>query len=341
MKTRIRILSLVSMLLLIFAGCGKDKTNSEVSNNHFTAGLKVRIVPAKIANIQQTLHYSGIIRGYREVAIAPGMSSWVTKILVKEGDIVRKGQILAKLSPEQFDQAKAQYTAAKENYERMKKLYSQGSISKQRFDQVDAGYKAAKAGFALASKNTELRAPFNGVVASVNVEQGAFYNSMMERSGILTVVELKKAKIEINVSDKDISSVKLNQSAFVRCDAFPDTVFIGSVESADKIADPYSGTYKVTVVVPNKDKIIRSGMFANVDVVIAKSDSAIVIPQSAIVSDTIIYIADGSKAKSRKIALGVQNDSLAQVIAGIEIGEPVIVEGTLGLFDGAPIVVKK
>ena len=340
MKTRIKLLSMI--LLFVFVGCGKNKTDDDnIQSSVPTAGLRVRAVPAKITKIQQTLHYSGIIKGYREVAIAPGMSSWITKILVKEGDNVRKGQVLAKLSPEQFNQAKAQYTAAKENYERMKKLFSQGSISKQQFDQVEAAYKAAKAGFELASKNTELRAPFNGMVASVNVEAGAFYNSMMERSGILTVVQLSKVKIEISVSDRDISSVKLNQKALVRCDAFPDTVFVGYVESADKIADPFSGTYKVTVVVPNKDKKLRSGMFANVDIVVAESDSAIVIPQSAVVSDTLVYITDGSKAKARKVSLGIQNDSFAQVVEGIKPGELVIAEGTLGLFDGAPIVLKK
>ena len=327
---------------LVLGGCSEKKSSGTGNENTIPlAGLRVRVAEAKIGTATKTLRYSGMIKGYREVDLSPTMSSWVEKILVKEGQKVRKGQLLAKLSPEQYKQAKAQFEAARENYRRMKKLYEQGSISKQQFDQVEAGYKAAKAMYELAAKNTELRAPFDGIVAAVNMEEGAMFNAMMSRGGVLTVSDLSKVKIEIGVSDKDVIKIKPGQKVFVHCDAFPDTVFVGKVESVDNVADPLSGTYRVKIVVPNPDEKLRSGMFATVFIVIDEADSALVIPADAVVDDTLVFVAEGNKARARKVKLGVQGDSLVQVIDGIKIGEKVIVEGTLGLYDGAPIIVKK
>ncbi|MCD6418038.1 efflux RND transporter periplasmic adaptor subunit [bacterium] len=338
------ILSVLALAIFI-AGCNKSSENQKNTGNKVIVGaLRTRVVPARIGKIFRTVDYSGTIKGYREVPVAPGMSSWVTKILVKEGDKVRKGQLLARLSPEQLNQAEAQFRAAEENYNRMKNLLEKGSISQQQFDQIEAGYKAAKAMYELAIKNTELRAPFSGIVASINSEEGEFFNAMMPMAGapaVLTVVDLRKVKVECEISERDIVEVKTGQDAFMEVDAFPDTTFWGKVESVEHLADPMSGTYKATVVFENGSGKLRSGMFATVHIITAEADSAIVIRQSAIVNDTLVFVSDGEKARARKVKLGIENDSLAQVIAGIKVGEPVIIEGTLGLFDGAPIIVKK
>ncbi len=332
-------------IMLLLAGCGKPGEDTQNNSGKVVVGsLRTRVIPAHIGNVLQTVNYSGTIKGYREVPVAPGMSSWVTKILVKEGDKVHKGQLLAKLSPEQLKQAEAQFHAAEDNYNRMKTLLEQNSISQQQFDQIEAGYKAAKAMFELAAKNTELRAPFNGIVASINSEEGEFFNAMMavgSSPSVLTVIDQSKVKMESEVSERDIVKIKKGQRGFLTVEAYPDTAFWGKVESAEHLADPMSGTYKVTSVFENSSGKLRSGMFATTHIIVAEADSAIVIRQSALVNDSLIFIADGNKARARKVKLGIQNDSLAQVISGIKVGEPVIVEGTLGLFDGAPIIVKK
>jgi len=338
---KLTIFIAILALLTFFTGCNNDSSSDEMSDESIS-GLRVSAIPARVGDIQQTIHYSGIIRGYREVAIAPGMSSWVVEILVKEGDSVRKGQKLAKLSPETFDQAQAQFHAAEESYFRMKALYEQESISKQQFDQIEAGYKAAKAGHDLAEKNTVLRAPFAGVVASVDIEAGNYFNAMMSMgSGIMKVIDLSKAKIELNVSEKDVVKIRKKQETLIDTDSYPDRTFIGAVDRVDRIANPMSGTYKVTIIIPNNDRELRSGMYAKTNIIVASIDSTIIVSQEALVNDTLIYIADGNTARTRKVSLGVQSDSLAQVIEGVEAGEPVIVEGILGMFDGAPIIVKK
>ncbi len=335
------MLAVAGMMLL--SGCSGKKSEGQAGTSDQTGfvGIRVRAAEAKIGSVKHTIRYSGMIKGYREVDLSPTMSSWIEKILVKEGQKVKKGQLLAKLSPEQYKQAKAQFEAAKQNYLRMKKLYEQGSISQQQFDQIKAAYQAAKAMYELAAKNTELRAPFSGTVASVNMEEGAMFNAMMSRMGVLTLSDLSKVKIEVGVSDKDVNKIRAGQEVIVKCDAFPDTTFIGKVESVDRVADPMSGTYKVKIVVPNPGEKLRSGMFATVYIVTDKADSTVVIPQNAVVDDTLVFVVEGNKVRARKVKIGVQGDSLVQVLEGLKPGEKVVTEGTLGLYDGAPIIVKK
>ncbi|RKZ32324.1 hypothetical protein DRQ33_06100, partial [bacterium] len=283
MRNAMKTVAVMLIIMLFFAGCGQKEGQQNVDEKSEVSGLRVKVVPSRIGSVRNMLKYNGIIRGHREVSITPGMSSWITNILVKAGDRVRQGQLLVKLSPEQYKQAEAQYNAARESYERMKTLYEQGSISRQRYDEVEAAYKAAKAGFELAAKNTELRAPFSGIVASVNMEEGSYFNAMMSPTGILTVVDLSKVKVELDISDKHISWIKENQKAYLKCDAFPDTIFVGKVKEIDDAADPYSGTYKITTIFDNKNEKLKSGMFARVEIVIEEADSVIVIPQNAVV----------------------------------------------------------
>ncbi len=335
---------LVSLVSLIFFGCDKAKNGAKDRNNNDIGGaLRVATQEAKIGRIVQTIDNAGMVQGYREVSVVPGMSSWIVKIYVKEGQWVNEGQLLARLSPEQLEQVAAQLRAAEDNYNRMKNLLEQKSISQQQFDQIEAAYKATKAMYDLTAKNTELRAPFSGTVASIDAKEGQFFNAMMtlgSEPSIVKIVDQRKVKVEVYVSARDIVKVKQGQKVYLRTDAYVDTVFEGEIESAEQIADAMSGTYKVTAVFPNNSQKLRSGMHARINIAIAEADSALIIPQSAIVEDTLVFVAEGNQARSRRVTLGIQSDSLAQVISGIEIGEKVIIIGTLALYDGAPIAIK-
>lgn len=343
MKNKFFFSLLLFVLSALLLGCGKDKKSQKAENSVY-GFLPVKVTPAVRANVIKTLKYSGVIKGQKEVGVAPAMSSWVTKILVREGDRVKKGQVLAFLSGEQYEQAKAQYEAAEKNWERIQTLYSQNAISKQQYDQVEAAYKAAKAALEYMSKNTQLVAPFDGVVASVDAEEGEFFNAMMamgKSPSVVTVADLSQLKIELPVSDRDINNIQKGQKALVSVDAMPDTMFIGTVDRTEKIADPLSGTYKVIIRLSNPDGRLRSGMYARVFIVIDQADSVISIPVDAIVEDSIVYVAEKNKAVAKNVRLGLVGDSLAQVINGINEGELVIYTGTLGLFDGANIKIEE
>ncbi len=324
---------------IFFVGCSTS-ANARTDDTQ-VSGLQIAAVQARRGTVYHTVHYSGTIRGVREVALSPGLSSWIVDIPVKEGDRVVAGQIVAKLAPEQLDQAAAQFKAAEQGYERMKKLHEQGTITQQQFDEVEAGYKAAKAGYELAARSTELRAPFAGIVASINGERGQLFNAMTGINGVAKIVDMSEAKIELAVSERDRTQLVRGQRAIITLPAFPDTTIDGYIDAAAEIADAASGTYKVTVLIKNGGRMLKSGMFAAVNLVIAEARDAIVVPQTALASDTLIYVVVGDKAQARKITLGVESDSTAQVTSGLEAGELIVTEGILGMFDGAPVMVKK
>ena len=142
-NTIIRVIITALVVAVLLAGCTKKET---AKTSQPAGALRVNVSEARIGTVKKTITYSGVLKGIREVPIAPGMSSWINKILVKEGQKVKKGQLLAKLSPEQMEQAKAQLDALEKNYQRMKRLYEKGAITQSQFDQIEASYLAAKAG---------------------------------------------------------------------------------------------------------------------------------------------------------------------------------------------------
>ena len=336
-NTIIRVIITALVVAVLLAGCTKKET---AKTSQPAGALRVNVSEARIGTVKKTITYSGVLKGIREVPIAPGMSSWINKILVKEGQKVKKGQLLAKLSPEQMEQAKAQLDALEKNYQRMKRLYEKGAITQSQFDQIEASYLAAKAGYQLASKNTRLRAPFDGIVAEVNTQEGQFFNAMMGFSSapsVLTLVDISKVKLEVEVSDRDVALISPGQEVMLKVDAFPETTFTGKVENVDEIADPRTGTYTVKIIIDNPKEILKSGMYASAKIVIDKAESVVVIPTDALVNDTLVYIAEGNTAKARKVKTGVKSAQLVQIIDGVKPGEKVITTGTIALFDGAPI----
>lgn len=364
-NTQVKVL-VASFLFLFLFSCQSQDQKEEIKEESFgTAPVKVYKV--KRQRISEKLLYTGLIEAWKEINITPDVGGKIVQIHVEEGDRVKQGQLLAELDTRairlQLEQAKAgvavadaNYKDAKRNMDRMKRLIEENAVSDQQYEKIELAFEAAEAQLqqALAALNLAnhgldvslMKAPFSGVVASKNAEVGDVINPMMggfsSSSGVLTLMDFSRVKIEIDVSYQDIIRIKKGQVATLKVAAFPDDIFQGVVSVMNLTADPLTKKFKVKVMVDNHDLILRPNTFGEVILEVSTHENALVIPQKAILDQKYIFLAlENSTAERKEVSLGLQNTDMLEIVKGLKEGDLVIVEGNYGLEDGTKIEIKE
>jgi multidrug efflux pump subunit AcrA (membrane-fusion protein) len=183
-----------------------------------------------------------------------------------------------------------------------------------------------------------LRSPLEGTIVAAEVTAGEFVG---DDHALFRVVDMQKLNIDANVSEYDIARVKDSQGAKFRLSAYPDRVlpiygpgdgrllFIGGV------VDPDSRTVPVRFEVPNKDDLLRVGMYADVMIETERRENAIVVPERAVIDDsgeTIVYIQTGGETFERRtVRLGIRDGDDIEIRDGLAAGERVVIEGAYAI----------
>lgn len=354
---------LITVLLFSFLSCRQAKEEAPAKEETF--GMNpVKVVKVARQKISERLLFTGTLEPWQRINITPDIGGKITKIYVKEGDRVRQGDLLAELDTQsirlQLQQAEAalsvaqaNFNDAKKNFERMEKLKQENAVSEQQYEKIRLAYEAAEAQLRQAKATVDLarhsldvslmRAPFSGVISSRNAEVGDVINPMMGSfsavRGVVTLVDFSKVKINLEVPPGDVNRIQKGQPAILKVSTLPNREFPGKVTLVNLAADPASRKFKVEVVVDNPDLLLRLGTFGQVTVEVSTREDSLAVPQSAIIDNKYIFLAQGNKAKKVEVALGLQNSSLVEIMSGIQEGDLVIVEGNYGLVDGADIQV--
>jgi RND family efflux transporter MFP subunit len=289
----------------------------------------------------------------------------IARIYVEAGERVVKGQLLAELENEsirlQLKQAQAGVAVAEagfadalRNKERMDRLIKENAVSEQQREKVQLAFDAAAAQLEQAKAALNLtqyalnvslmKAPFAGVVASKNAEVGDVINPMMGgfgggAGGVLTLMDYSTIKLAVAISGEDIGRIRKGQEAVLRVGSLPGRDFRGVVRVVNLTADPMNKKFGVEVYVPNPDAALRPGTFGDLIFEVESHENALVVPQSAILENTYVFVAEGGKAVRKNVKLGLQNTTMIEVLSGLAEGDPVVVEGNYGLEDGAALQV--
>ena len=352
---------IVMCLLLSLLSCQKTDQNEEVLEES-SAATPVKIFVVKRAEISERLFNTGLIQAWKEITITPDIGGKIDKIHVEEGDMVKQGQLLAELDTRAFRLqleraeagvmvAEANLEDAKRNMDRMERLNAENAVSEQQYEKIKLLYKAAGAQLQqavavlnLANHNIEvsrMRAPFNGVVASLNAEVGDVINPMMggffPNEGILTLMDYSRIKIEVEASQRDASRIEKGQLTRVEVAAFPGRAFPGRVSLVNQMADPQSKKFSVVVVLENQERLLKPNTFGDVTFIIGVQKNVLVIPPKAVLEKSYVFIVQGETVKKVSVTLGFQNQDFVEVTSGLKEGDRVIIEGNFGLEEGTQI----
>ncbi len=226
----------------------------------------------------------------------------------------------------QLQQAWDAYVEAKDALESL-----QAGVDEKDLRTAELDVEAAKLSLAQAEDNlahAELRAPFDGVVAAVEVHVG---DRVSAGAPAMTLVDDSRYYVEVTVDETDIGQVREGQPVEIVLDAYPDVVLQGEVESISPAANDISGlvAYPVRIAIePQEGVEIRDGMTANVTIYAHRLEDVLLVPNWAIRSDPIegiyVLVLEDGVPRRRAVTVGAYNEELTQIIDGLREGETVV-----------------
>ncbi len=344
------------LILVVLVGCSKNG-NNKVS--YEKQPIQVQVIEVKKGLFTRELNYKGTVLAWKRANIGPDVSGRIARIYKKQGDVVRKGDLLAeldtttmKLQQKQLqaalEVARASYKDALLNSERIEKLYQKTAVSQLQYEKArraleaaDTQKKSAEANLDVIEhtlSNSYMRASFDGIITSKNMEEGDMINPMMGMSAsVLTLMDLGKVKVTIDVPAEDIEKIQIGQNCRVKINSIPDESFSGKVYSRNLAADMLSKTFKVEVLIQNPDLKIKAGVFAEVMIEILRKEDVLLLPHSAVIEEDYVVLFDNGKAKIARVKIGDRNDAMYEILEGVSPGQLVVEEGNYDLKDGALI----
>ena len=367
------LIGVIASTTLIAAGCRAAATPAEPEPK------PVRIEVVRAAPGDPGVRYSANITPQTQVPLAFKVGGYIADILqrpgadqrprdVQQGDVVKEGTVLARVSPSDYtarlDQsragvagAEAAAVKARADFDRASKLFETQSLTRPEFDTARAArdsaesrLTAAKAETQLAQiavQDTALLMPLNGIVLERRIERGTL---VAPGSVGFVAGNMKSVKAVFGVPDMVAPQMTLGTPMPIRTDAVPNRFFPGRVTAVSPAADPQSRVFSIEVTVPNQDEALRPGMVATVEV--RHGDPARTaaappaVPLAAVVkapsgSGYAVFIVEDAAgktlARSRPVTLGDVSGNTVAVPGGMRVGERVIVSGATLVHDGEAV----
>ncbi len=188
---------------------------------------------------------------------------------------------------------------------------------------------------------TTIRAPFDGVVAELYVSEG----SMSAPQAPAALFVSKPVEVVVNVEESRIGQVKVGQNAALQVAAYPGQDFPAIVTNVAPTADKASHTFAVQVTPLDEDYLLRSGMYADVSLLIEEKQETLLVPRAAladVAGQTTIYVVNGDNiVEQRAVTTGLEEDDRVEVLSGLTAGEQVVIAGQSGLRDGTVVEVRQ
>ena len=307
--------------------------------------LNVRAVVIGEQLITDALAMSGSLVPDEEVSLSFETSGKITDIYFKEGSMVEKGQLLAKINdaPLQAElrRKEAQLRLMQDRVFRAKALLEKEAVSKEAFQEAEANLSALKAeidGVKAEIAQTELRAPFSGVIGLRQVSVGAYATT---QTAVAMLTKRSPLKVEFSVPERYAGTLPDGASLefTVEGDLTPR---MAKVYASDSRVDENTRTFTVRALYDNKDGKLVPGRYASVRLTTREYSNALAVPSEAIVSEMGIdkvYLYRNGKAEPVEITKGLRTDAQVQVLRGLSVGDTVITSGTMQLRAGQRVKV--
>jgi membrane fusion protein (multidrug efflux system) len=350
------LLAALPLLALTVAGCERGEARPVV------AAPPVAVAAVKAHLVADRILVTGELLAVNEASVAAEVDGRVTSILVEEGAAVEKGAAVFEIDRERrrleranasagLEEAIARFEQQKRDTERIRRLSESKSTSAARLDSAEAELRlarsrlaAAKAGLGLAERalrKASVTAPFSGIVARRHVSEGEFITPGRE---LFDLVSLDPIEVEFRVPERDSGRIEMGQALDVRVAPFPDETFHATVNMVSPRIDPRTRTLRIKALIENCDSRLRPGLFARADLGLAERADVPMIPESAILQradgSVAFRLAGDDRVERVVVTTGVFRDGNAEILAGLRVGDRVVVRGHARLVDGAAVDVR-
>lgn len=294
--------------------------------------------------MNEMINSSGTVLPDEEVELSFETSGKIVDINFTEGARVKKGALLAKINDRQLQaqllKLQAQTKLTEEKEFRQRSLLEKDAISRESYDQIATELQEFEADILLVQARiaeTELRAPFDGIIGLRLLSEGSYANPSTK---IVRLVKIKPLKIEFSIPERYAGELKPGFPIEFRLDG-NNNVYKASVYAVDPKVDINTRSIAVRALYPNTHEELKPGRFASISMRLAQIDNTIAIPTEAIVPQMdgeMVYLYKSGKAFPVKVTTGLRTAALIQVTEGLQFGDTLLTTGILQLRQDLPVV---
>lgn len=295
----------------------------------------------------------GEVATNENIIIYPEFSGVLERVFVKDGDKVRKGQVLARIDEgglsSQLAQLETRATLAKTTFERQKRLWDQNIGSEIQFLEAQTNYEAAQNAvnqLKTQLDKTNVRAPFSGVIDEVISDEGLVVNPGQNQ--LFRLVNLDNMYVQAAVPENYLSQISKGTSVLVELSAIGKQ-FKGTVRQVGNFINPNNRTFQIEIAIPNEEGLLKPNLIATVKLNDYSAENAIIIPENSIqknsMGENLVFVFEPETdstglAKKIPVELGYTSRDSVEVTQGLQPGDRLIVQGARNLRDNQKVQIQ-
>ncbi|MEX0654977.1 MAG: efflux RND transporter periplasmic adaptor subunit [Phycisphaeraceae bacterium] len=318
--------------------------------------LPVRVAEVRGVTLQETVLGVGTLRATAVVEVRPEVAGRVRSITFEEGSFVEEGQLLVEIDDDKLRRQLASREAAlraaqvavdnaQRTFARQQQLRDRGVVSADDFDQAQAALNSAEAEvdrleaeLALVEQqveDTQIRAPFGGMISQRMVDRGAYVNA---GDDLARLYQTDPLEIAFSVPERYMGQVQSGQPVAVTVTAYPDRTFDGVVDFVSPAIDEATRSFLVKARIDNPDAALMPGGFATAVVVIGERTDRPVVPAESLVATrrgfSVFTVGEDERATMQDVSTGLRRQGMVEVTEGVSVGDRVVRTGHLRLSGG-------
>jgi membrane fusion protein (multidrug efflux system) len=339
-------------------GCGRSAESSSAGKPAADSGapIAVNLVPAKEVKVPRMITLSGSLIGAEEAEVAAGAAGKVVSTHVERGSVVKKGALLVKLDARavaaqaqeaaaMLSSIKAQEAQAQLDCQRTDQMFAKGAISKADHDKAKtacettkwstSAAEARKTLTAEALQDTEIRAPFSGMVVERLVSAGEYVRA---DSKVVTLVDVDSLRVELTVPEADVTQIRQGMPVEFHT-AVSDKPVHGKIRYIGPAVRKQTRDAIVEAVLDNPDHDLRPGMFVTATLALGEQVLPAVPESSVRAEGTLrhVFLVEAGRLEDRLVQVAEPRDGLVPVVNGIKTGDRVVAQLTPEVRDGARV----
>ncbi|MDY0102217.1 MAG: efflux RND transporter periplasmic adaptor subunit [Lentimicrobium sp.] len=335
---------------ILALSCSGEKTGDKKSTQANTNKAEmVKVAPLEIKQVARSVEYPATLQAFEELHMAPASPGRIDAINVEVGSRVKKGDLIVQMDRTQLHQAEIQLKNLEIDFKRFDTLQKVGSVPQQQYDQMKSQLEISRSNVAFLKENTQLRAPFSGVISGKYFEAGEMYSgtpvAQVGKAAIVSLVQIDNLKAIVPVSEMYFPLISKGMETSIISDIYPDKTFKGRVFNIYPTIDAASRTFNVEIQVENREGLLRPGMFNRITLNLEQVE-AMLLPAIAVLkmqgsNDRYLFIEKDGIAHRIPVTLGNRYNELVEVFAQqLQKGDRIVVSGQARLLDGMKVKVE-
>jgi membrane fusion protein, multidrug efflux system len=332
--------AIISLLIITLAGVGvylvaRIPAPEQVVPAREAAAVNVEVLAVEpLSQMPDILELPGALEPSQIVNIPVEQRGRIEEILVKEGQSVKKGDVILRLNATllqaEVEQARAQAELNERNYKRSLQLLERGVLNSSEVEQLETRLVVSRSTLAVAETNLErttVASPVSGVLNTLNHEEGEY---VAPGDTVAQVVVVDRVKATFQIPERDVSFIRPGKRIEVVVDALSNFRVAGDVTYISEVADEMTRTTRVEVTLNNPSRRLRSGMIVRARISRQVLRNVIMIPLASIIpleDGRMVYVVNEGQAERRDVVLGMIRGSQVQVLQGLHRGDLLIIKG--------------